>query len=352
MVDIQDLITSIQPVDNQLIEKVQSLLDNKTKPRRSLGRLEELACRFAAARHTTLPALPNKAVVVMAADHGVAAEGVSAYPQEVTQQMVLNFAHGGAAINAIARQVDAALIVVDMGVAQPLGPIQGVRQHRIGPGTRNMVREPSMTIEQTYQAISVGAQIAQELADSGVSLIGTGEMGIANTTSASALVAALTQSQPADVTGRGTGIDDKSYANKVATIERALALHRPDPNAPLSTLAALGGFEIAGLTGVVLGAAANRVPVMIDGFISSAAALCAFNIAPAVGGYLIASHRSVEAGHDRALGAMGLHPLFDLQMRLGEGTGAALAMNLVDVSVRILKEMATFESAQVADTGA
>ncbi len=348
---LAETLSRIAPVDPAVAARTQALLDEKTKPLSSLGRLEEVACRIAAARGEPLPALPKKALVVMAADHGVAAEGVSAYPQEVTLQMVLNFARGGAAINVLARQAGARVVVVDMGVKETVPPTPGVRSSRIGPGTRNLSREPAMTREQAVAAIEAGIRLAAELSDEGFGLLGIGEMGIGNTTAASALAAVFTGAHPREVTGRGTGVDDAVLARKVDVVERALALHRPDRSDALDALAKVGGFEIAGLAGVVLGAAARRVPVVADGFISSVAALAAVRLAPASAGYLVASHRSVEPGHRKVLEAIGVPPLLDLDLRLGEGTGAALAMNLVEASLRILHEMATFASAGVSDSG-
>jgi nicotinate-nucleotide--dimethylbenzimidazole phosphoribosyltransferase len=336
--------------DQAAAREAQRCLDGKTKPRRSLGRLEDLACQIAGARGLPLPPLPRKAIAVMAADHGVAAEGVSAYPSEVTAQMLLNFARGGAAINVLARQVDARLVVVDLGtLTAPEAP--GVLDRRIGPGTANFTRGPAMTRAQAVQALEAGIALANTLADDGITLIGLGDMGIGNTTAASALTAAFTGLPAAEVTGRGTGVDDAGWARKVDAITRALAANRPDPADPLGVLAGLGGFEIAGLAGITLGAAARRVPVVVDGFITASAALVATRLAPAVSGYLIASHRSVEVGHRALLTALGTLPLLDLDLRLGEGSGAALAMPLVDAALRVLHEMATFESAGVSDTG-
>jgi nicotinate-nucleotide--dimethylbenzimidazole phosphoribosyltransferase len=349
---LRSLCAQIPAPDPELAARTQARLDGKTKPRRSLGRLEDLACRVASLTGQASPRLGERAVVVMAADHGVADEGVSAYPQEVTAQMVLNFARGGAAINVLARQANARVVVVDLGVKAPVEPPPpGVRSERVGPGTRNFTREPAMTRAQALQAISVGAALARELHASGVGLIGIGEMGIANTSSASALTCAFTGASPEEVTGRGTGIDEAGFARKLEAIRRGLALHRPDARDPLGVLAALGGFEVAGLCGVVLGAAALRIPVITDGFIASTAALCAARIEPRAAGCLLPSHRSVEVGHRLVLKALGLQPLFDLDLRLGEGTGAALAMGIVDASLRILDEMATFETAGVSDTG-
>ena len=346
-------IAAIPPQDPAVAEATRRRLDALTKPRRSLGRLEDLAVHFASIRGIALPDLPVKAVVVMAADHGVAAESVSAYPQEVTRQMLLNFARGGAAINALARHAGARLVVIDMGVREP-APSEGllIRDRRIGPGTRSFIGGPAMARNEAVAALEAGIQIAEELADEGVTLVGLGDMGIANTTVASALTAAFTRAPVTEVVGRGTGIDDEGLERKIAVLRRALSVNVPDDADPLGTLAALGGFEIAGLAGVALGAAARRVGVVLDGFITGAAALGAARLAPSVLPYLLASHRSVEPGHRRVLTALGATPFFDLEMRLGEGTGAALAMGLVEASVRVLREMATFESAGVTDAGA
>jgi nicotinate-nucleotide--dimethylbenzimidazole phosphoribosyltransferase len=348
---LEKTCAAITAIDHETAVAAQHLLDGKTKPRRSLGRLEDLACKVAAIQRNPRPPLPTKAIVVMAGDHGVTQEGVSAYPPEVTWQMLLNFARGGAAINVLARQAAARLIVVDMGVNGPVESIPGVLSRRIAPGTRNFTRGPAMTVEQTVLALEHGITIAQELASTGVDLLGIGEMGIGNTTAATALVAAFTGRPALEITGRGTGIDDDAFARKVAAIERGLTMHPPSDKSALQILVALGGFEIAGLAGVVLGAAARGIPVLLDGFIASTAALCAARLAPRAADYVIASHRSVEIGHKVVLEALGCEPLFDFSMRLGEGTGAALAMHMVDAALHVLHEMATFESAQVTDTG-
>jgi nicotinate-nucleotide--dimethylbenzimidazole phosphoribosyltransferase len=352
MSSLESTCAAIPAPDAAMAAAIQRRLDGKTKPPGSLGRLEELACRLAAIQGTAAPAARERAVVLMAADHGVAAEGVSAYPQEVTAQMVANFARGGAAINALARQAGARVVVVDMGVAAPVPGLAGVRDARIGPGTRNLARGPAMSRAEAVRAVEAGIAVAAELAAEGVRVIGLGEMGIANTTAASALAAAFTGLAPARVTGRGTGVDDAALARKVEVVTRALAVNRPDPADALGTLAALGGFELAGLAGVALGAAARRVAVVMDGFIASAAALAAARLAPRCAGALLAAHRSVELGHQAVLDALGERPLLDLGLRLGEGTGAALAFHLLEAAVRVLEEMATFESAGVSDRGA
>jgi nicotinate-nucleotide--dimethylbenzimidazole phosphoribosyltransferase len=286
----------------------------------------------------------------MAADHGVAAEGVSAYPAEVTAQMVQNFAAGGAAINVLARQAGARVVVVDMGTKAAVNAA-GVLDHRLGPGTANMARGPAMSRETALRAVEVGIQLASRLVDEGIGVIGLGEMGIANTTAASTITAVLTGLPPAEVTGRGTGIDDERRRRKVAIIEQALAVNHASASDPLDVLAKLGGFEIAGLAGVALGAAARRVPVVVDGFITAAAMLVAVRLCAPLRHYLIAGHRSVEPGHGVILRELELSPLLDLELRLGEGTGAALALHLIEAALRILREMATFDAAGVTDTG-
>ncbi len=345
-------LAAIAPVDEAIAEKVRRKLDAKTKPRGSLGQLEELARRAAAVYRTQDPPLPAKAVVVLAADHGVAEEGVSAYPSEVTAQMVLNFARGGAAINVLARQAEARVVVADLGTRSTASEISGILIRRAGPGTANFTRGPAMTREQAVHALEIGIAIASQLADEGIGLLGVGEMGIGNTTSASAITALLTGEDPAEVTGRGTGIDEPGRRRKIDAVTRALAVNRPDVDDPLDVLAKIGGFEIAGLAGAMLGAAARRLLVVLDGFITGAAALVAVRFCPHLADYLVAAHRSVEPGHRAVLRRLGLRPLLDLDLRLGEGTGAVLAMHLVEASLRILREMATFESAGVTDAGA
>jgi nicotinate-nucleotide--dimethylbenzimidazole phosphoribosyltransferase len=343
---------SIVEPDAAIADQTRALLDIKTKPRGSLGRLEHLACQIAAIRGSAQPALLRPAIVVMGADHGVAEEQVSAYPQAVTAQMLLNFAGGGAAINVLARQAGAEVVLVDMGVQSELPAHPAIRSVRIAAGSANFTRGPAMTRAQAIRALEYGIGLARELVARGVTAIGIGEMGIANSTVASALSAAYTGAAPEEVVGRGTGVDEAGLRRKADAVRRALAVNRPDPADGLDVLTKLGGFEIAGLAGVVLGAAASRCPVIVDGFISGAAALVATRLAPRCGGYLIASHRSVEAGHRIVLQALGSVPLLDLELRLGEGTGAALALHLLEASLRILHEMATFEAAGVSDSGA
>ncbi len=349
---LQRTCASVVPACRAAAVQAQARMDGKTKPRGSLGRLEDLACRLASIGRTADPPLPIPAVVLMAADHGCAEEGVSAYPQEVTAQMVRTFAGGGAAINVLARQQQARVIVVDMGTKFPLDGVEGVRSGRLGPGTANLARGPAMDRETAIRGLEYGIVLAAELHEAGAGVLAVGEMGIGNTTSASAVTAALLGQPPEQVTGRGTGIDDERLRRKAAVVARALAVNRPDPADALDVLAKVGGFEIAGLAGVVLGAAARKVPVVLDGFITGAAALAAAGLCPAARDYLVAAHRSAEPGHAFILRHLDLRPLLDLDMRLGEGTGAVLALNLVAASLRLLREMATFQTAGVTDAGA
>ncbi|MDO8687734.1 MAG: nicotinate-nucleotide--dimethylbenzimidazole phosphoribosyltransferase, partial [Dehalococcoidales bacterium] len=290
-----------------------------------------------------------KAIITMAGDHGVVAEGVSAYPQEVTPQMVYNFLGGGAGINVIARQVGARIIVVDMGVASELKAHPQLLSRKIAPGTRNMAIGPAMTEAQAIRAIETGIEIVSAEVAKGLDIVGTGDMGIGNTTASSAICAVMTGRPVAEVTGRGTGVDDKQFTHKIAVISKALAVNQPDPKQPLAVLAKVGGFEIGGLAGVMLGAAANHVPVVIDGFISGAAALIAIALAPGLKDFVIPAHVSVEAGHRWLLQHLGLKPLLDLDMRLGEGTGAALGIFLSETAARVLAEMSTFAEAGVSE---
>ncbi|MFA5112591.1 MAG: nicotinate-nucleotide--dimethylbenzimidazole phosphoribosyltransferase, partial [Desulfobaccales bacterium] len=324
-------------------------LDSLTKPRGSLGRLEELAARYVAIRREEMPPLDKKRVVVFAADHGVVAEGVSAYPQEVTFQMVYNFLQGGAGINVLSRHAGARVDVVDIGVNHDFGSVPGLIARKVAYGSRNMAQEPALTREEALRALLVGVEMAEEAMASGVDALAAGDMGIGNTTPAAALASIFTGRPVGAVTGRGTGIEDQVWQHKVAVINRALALHQPIAEDPLGALAAVGGLEIAGIAGLILGAAAARRPLLLDGFIATAGALVAKALAPAAADYLIAAHRSVEPGHQIALDSLELKPLLNLQMRLGEGTGAALGLTLLEAGVRIYREMATFGEAGVAE---
>jgi nicotinate-nucleotide--dimethylbenzimidazole phosphoribosyltransferase len=342
----------IPPLDEAAMAAARARQDQLTKPPGSLGRLEELSIRLAGIAAAPLPRFERKAVVVLAGDHGVVAEGVSAYPSDVTAQMVLNFLRGGAAINVLARQAGARVVVADVGVAADLPQDDRLLDRKIAPGTANFCRGPAMRREQAARSVLTGAGIVEAEVARGLDLVATGEMGIGNTTPASAIAAVYSGLPVARVTGRGTGVDDAGLARKVEAIERALALHRPDPADPLGVLAAVGGFEIGAIAGVCLGAAARRLPVVVDGFISAAGALIAAALCPAVKPYLIASHLSVERGHGPVWQALGLRPLLDIDLRLGEGTGAVLAMHLVEAACRILAEMATFAGAGVSGPAA
>jgi nicotinate-nucleotide--dimethylbenzimidazole phosphoribosyltransferase len=296
-----------------------------------------------------MPQIKDKVIITMAGDHGVVQEGVSAFPQEVTPQMVLNFLHGGAAINVLAKHVGARIIVVDMGVATELEPHPELVVKKIAPGTANMTLGPAMSREQAEQAILAGVEVVESEIEKGLDIVGTGDMGIGNTTPSAAIAAVLTGIEPAKLAGRGTGVDDEGLKRKIKAIERALEVNKPDSKDGLDVLAKVGGFEIAGLVGVVLGAAAQRKPVMVDGFISTAAAMAAVTLAPAVREYLISAHRSQEYGHQQMVEWLGLKPLVDLDFRLGEGTGAALGISFAEAACKILSDMATFAEAGVSD---
>lgn len=342
-------LSQIRPIDPDWIEAARLRQLELTKPPGSLGRLEEIANRCAAIRETFDITASRPRIVLFAADHGVCAEGVSAYPQEVTAQMVLNFLRGGAAINAFARAGGIDLKVVDIGVAMPLPASVDLISRRVAHGTRNFCAEPAMTEAETIAAIEIGIELAGNAASDGCDLLGFGEMGIGNTTSASAIAAALTGEPIEAVVGAGAGSDDACMARKRSAVERALALHADSLNTPLGILRCLGGLEIAAMCGFCLGAAAARIPVVTDGFIATAAAALAVRICPAVSGYVFASHRSVEPGHAHFLAILNEEPLLDLGMRLGEGTGAALAIKLMQASIAAFTGMATFASAGVSN---
>ena len=346
---LRETIDRIQPTDPRLLVQAQARLDRLTKPVGSLGRLEELAARYVMITGELKPQLPRGAVFTFAADHGVTAEGVSAYPSAVTPQMVLNFLRGGAAVNVLARHAGIEVRVVDIGVNFDFDAAPGLIHKKVMPGTNNLLVEPAMSPAQAEQALQVGIELAREAAQQGIGLIGTGEMGIGNTTASSAITAVMTGRPVFEVTGRGTGIDDTSHAHKIEVIQRALALHRLNQADAMQVLAKVGGLEIAGLAGLMLGAAAARIPVVLDGFIAGAAALIAVGLQPRCKDYLIASHRSVERGHQAILEHLGLKPLFDLDLRLGEGTGACLGISLVFAAIKILTEMATFDEAGVSE---
>jgi len=346
---IKQVIRYISQVNFKLIDFAQERLDNLTKPRGSLGKLEELAKLVVGATGRKNPTLKHKVIFTIAADHGVTEEGVSAFPSEVTAQMVYNFLSGGAGINVLANHIGAKVVIVDVGVAGDLIPHKSLRVKKINYGTRNFAKGPAMTRSEAIKCIVTGIDIFEEEYKKGIDIIGTGEMGIGNTTASSAIAAVFTKKPVALITGRGTGIDEKGFKNKIKVIEKALKVNKPKPADAIDVLAKVGGFEIGVLCGVMLAAGAKKVPVVIDGFISAASALLAFKLAPQLKGYMIASHSSVEKGHKIILKHIGLSPLFDLNLRLGEGTGAALGINLAEASVKILTEMATFKSAKVSE---
>ena len=347
---LDDTIAAISPLDAAAVAAARTRQDSLTKPRGALGALEDVSVQLAGLAGVCPPPLPTPAaVVVFAGDHGVHAQGVTPWPQEVTAQMVANFLAGGAVINALAAQSGAEVIVVDVGVAADLDAVAGLLDRKVAPGTRDMTDEPAMSRAEAQAAIEVGIVIARDLVAAGTRCLLTGDMGIANTTPAAALIAAFTGATPAEVTGRGTGVDDATLAGKIDVVTRALALHRPEPGDPLGALAAVGGLEHAALAGYVLGAAAARVPVVLDGVIADAAALVARALAPDSTAAMIAGHRSAEPGASVALAALGLAPLVDLDLRLGEGSGAVLALPIVQGAVRVLRDVATFDAAGVTE---
>jgi nicotinate-nucleotide--dimethylbenzimidazole phosphoribosyltransferase len=346
---IKAVAKKISKLDSKMMEKAQERLDSLTKPLGSLGRLEELAKQIAGIMGKERPVLKNKVIFTLAADHGVTEEGISAYPKEVTGQMVYNFLKGGAGINVLANHAKAKVIVVDIGISSKLKPGPKLLIKKINYGTKNMTKGPAMSRDEAIESICTGIEIFENELNRGIDIIGTGEMGIGNTTVASAIAAVFTQKPAEEITDRGTGIDDKVLANKIRVVKKALKVNRPDPADPVDVLSKVGGFEIGGLSGVILAAAARKIPIVIDGFISGAAALLAYHIEPKVKGYMIASHCSAEKGHRVILEHIGLKPLLDLDLRLGEGTGAALGINMVEAATKILIQMATFKSAKVSE---
>jgi len=369
---ITETIKKITPPDYKLMERAQARLDSLTKPQGSLGRLEELAKLIVGITGKENPEFKNKVIFTLAADHGVAEEKVSAYPKEVTAQMVYNFLSGGAGINVLAKHIGARVIVVDMGVAEKVQgspvklsiteagsrpildeqregfKVQGFKDRKINYGTKNMAKGPAMTKTEAIRSIEVGIEVFEEELKKGIDIIGTGDMGIGNTTASSAITACFTKRAVEDVTGKGTGINDKGLENKTKIIKKALKVNHPNLSDPIDVLSKVGGFEIGGLAGIILAAASRRIPLVIDGFISGAAALIAYHIEPKTREYMIASHCSVEKGHRIILQHIGLLPLLDLNLRLGEGTGAALGINIAEAAVKILTQMATFKSAGVS----
>lgn len=348
---IQEICRSIMPVDEAFLDAAQARQGILTKPPGSMGRLEEVGNRLAAIRGTMTPALQRKRIYVTAADHGVSAEGVSAYPREVTRQMVMNFLRGGAAINVLARHGGIEVQVVDAGVDYDFPPDTPLVDVKVTRGTANFATGPAMTLAQAEQAVTAGGHLARTAKHDGIHLVGIGEMGIGNTTAASAITSVLTGMPAVDVTGRGTGVDDAGLAHKVAVIERALKVNRPDPNDPIDVLAKIGGAEIGVMMGIVIGGATEGLPIVVDGFISTAAAALAVACCPVIRDYLFLAHLSQEPGHAALCRFIGHRPLLDLNLRLGEGTGIALAMPMLEAAGKLLAEMATFEEAGVSEKG-
>ena len=348
---IEKTINAIEPQDQSSRDKATARLEQLTMPHWALGRLMDLAQDLAGMTQSIKPDFTGRTIVTMAGDHGVTAEGVSSFPSEVTVQMVHNFVNGGAGINALAGLNNAKVVVVDMGVAGDLTDLvegKKIISKRIADGTANMAKGPAMSREQAIASIEAGISVAVELAET-TAIFGTGDMGIGNTTPSTAIVSTLTEASVSELTGRGTGIEDAQLEHKIEVIETALKLNAPDASDGIDVLSKVGGFEIGGIAGLILGAASLRKPVVVDGFISTAGALIAQSLAPACTDYIIAAHNSVEPGHKVMLGKLGKQALLDLNLRLGEGTGAALAMNLVDAAVKVLTEVATFEEAHVSE---
>ena len=349
---IAEAIASIPAPDASWEERAWARLDSLTKPPRSLGYLEELAQRLAVLQGSERPSIPRKTIVLMAGDHGVTAQGVSPYPSEVTAQMVENFVEGGAAINQLATHAGANVLVVDVGVAHHVPPADGLLAARVRNGTADMTQGAAMTREQAAAAVRVGIRVVGDLVREGVDIMGTGDMGIGNTTASAAVVSVLAGADPAQVVGPGTGLDPDGVARKADVVRRAIEVNGPDVADPLDVLAKVGGLEIAGLAGVVIGAASCGVPVVSDGYISGAATLAALRLAPAARPWVFASHRSAEPGHRLVLEVLGLRPVLELDMRLGEGTGAALAIEVMDAACAVMRGMATFAEAGVSEAGA
>jgi nicotinate-nucleotide--dimethylbenzimidazole phosphoribosyltransferase len=349
MEKMNHVIRNIKPLDERAMVEAKRRQDNLTKPQGSLGQLESLSIQVAGIKGDPRPRIVNKVIFTLVGDHGITKEGVSAYPSEVTPQMVYNFLGGGAGINVLARHVGARVVVADLGVASVLERHPNLKEKKVAMGTQNMAKGSAMSREEAIRAIEAGIELVEEELSIGIDILGTGDMGIGNTTPSSAITAAITGADVATVTGRGTGLDEEGQRRKVKVIQQALEINQPNPKDAIDVLAKVGGFEIGGIAGVILAGARYRIPVVIDGFISGAAALIAASLSPQVKPYLIASHQSVEQGHKVILEHLGLKPLLDLDLRLGEGTGAALGIFLVEASIKILNEMATFAEAGVSE---
>ncbi len=349
MEKMNQALAEIKPLDKEAMDEARKRQDNLTKPQGSLGQFEALSIQVAGMKGNPRPRITHKVIFTLAADHGVTKEGVSAYPSEVTPQMVYNFLRGGAAINVLARHIGARVVIADLGVASVLKPHPDLKAKKVAMGTQDMAKGPAMSKEEAIRSIEAGMELVEEELPKGMDILGTGDMGIGNTTASSAITAALTGADVAVITGRGTGVDDKGWEKKVKVIQQALKLNRPDPKDAIDVLAKVGGLEIGGIAGVILAGAKHRIPVVLDGFISGAAALIAASLSPQVKPFLIASHQSVEEGHRFILDHLGLKPLLNLGLRLGEGTGAALGISLAEASLKILDEMATFSEAGVSE---
>ncbi|MGB9697962.1 MAG: nicotinate-nucleotide--dimethylbenzimidazole phosphoribosyltransferase [Thermodesulfobacteriota bacterium] len=346
---VSEKLQAIQPLKEKFFSLAQERLDALTKPQGSLGQLEEIVKQYVAIVENLNPKIEKKIIYVFAADHGVVAEGVSAYAKEVTSQMVYNFLRGGAGINVLARHAGAKVVIVDVGVDHDFGTIPGLVNRKVVRGTRNIVQGPAMTKEEAYQAIKVGLEMADLAHKEKADLVATGDMGIGNTTPSSAILAALTGLPPEQVTYRGTGINDDSLKRKIAVVQKALRINQPDPRDPMDVLAKVGGLEIAGIAGLIIGCAFHRIPVVVDGFISTAGAMIACALNPLIKRYIFAGHESAEIGHRFMWKELEAKPILNLSLRLGEGTGAALAMGVIEVALKLFKEMATFAEAGVSN---
>jgi nicotinate-nucleotide--dimethylbenzimidazole phosphoribosyltransferase len=346
---LRKTIAAIKPLDKEAMAKASARQDMLTKPQGAFGRLEEISIKLAGIQRKAIPVIKNKAIITMAGDHGVVAEKVGNYPQEVTPQMVLNFVRGGAAINVISRQIGARVIVVNMGVVGDLPADIPVVNKLIAKGTKNIAKGPAMTQAQAIKSIEAGIEVVNAEIDKGLDIVGTGDMGIGNTTPSSAICAVMTGQPVAKVTGRGTGLSDEQLVHKIEVIEKAIAINKPNAKDGLEVLTKLGGFEIGGIAGVILGAAARGVPVVVDGFISGAGALIAESLAPLAKDYMFLGHLSVEPGHRIMSEKLGLKPIVTLDLRLGEGTGAAIGIFIAEISAKILSDMATFGEAGVSE---
>jgi len=338
----REKLAAIQPLKEEFFSLAQNRLDSLTKPQGSLGQLEEIAKQYVAIVENLTPQIGKKIIYVFAADHGVVAEGVSAYPKEVTSQMVYNFLRGGAGINVLARQAKAQVVVVDVGVDHDFGIIPGLVNRKVARGTRNIAQGPAMTKEEAWEALNVGLEMADLAHKEKIDLVGTGDMGIGNTTPSSAILAALTGLPPEKVTYRGTGIDDLSLQRKIQVVHKALMINQPDPRDPLDVLAKVGGLEIAAIAGLIIGCAFHRIPIVVDGFISTAGAMIACALNPLIKRYIFAAHESAELGHRFMWKELEAKPILNLSLRLGEGTGAALAIGIIEAALKLFKEMATF----------